>query len=770
MKRFFLLTLLMVVSVPVALSQSTTVTLQVTDAGAQSWNNGSYSVVLKSQQGATNFGPPFNLVGGGTVPNQTQSGTLSATGGASLTLTPNASVLPSQSGWQFSVCPQQGIPTQCFVQTVTIFGASQTVTLTPPTISVNCGPGVNAYADSEVSCSLGGQYYNVTTPTQRQCTASTGTVCNTWTAVGGSSSPKGTTDAGSSTIYLWDPKYNFPGTSQWTCAAGISNGSNIVTTPGTERPFTGNPVRNAVIGDSIWASNAQCGGENSVQVPSIYIALGTITSVDSAHQVHVSNNATATCTVVAQDGCVFVWGPDATASVQAAWVDAGNACGTLVLPAGGIMLHTPPNNTTAVCPGPAAGNDTGSGLTVKGQGPYATMLLMRPDTTFGNVMFQDPLSNQRRTYHDFGVASFVTAPAGAAGTSGFTCFFQCEFYNVWFLNYFPSTSVNFTALTCAGVTNAITECHNNIFLNSGEQSVILGADGVLFYNNQIQNATNCMLVNNGGTVRMHDNVIALCNSQNALTLAAGTTLYSNNDRFNDANAAATVLNISGTFIATNDQINGAGTGTAINCTSGAICNFGGESTTISIGASAGPALNNSAGTVILRNTALSASSGVGLANGATGTVTVKDGNTFLNGITNAAGGVFNGQDGNGVYTGACTGVVTSATTVGLYGLGQFTATTCTSTTVSIGRVMSKPGSVYGLYCTATAGNQAADACTVVKNGVAQTMTCSLNAVTNCFDGATGHVVTFVAGDILGIEVIAGTATTLAGVKGTLVTN
>src|SRR5229473_1781721 len=173
-----LLLLLTIVSLPSLVdAQSTTVTLQVTDAGAQSWNNGSWSVVLVNKPGATPFGPPFNLVAGGTVPNQSQSGSLNGTGGASLTLTPNASIVPSQSVWSFNVCPAQGIPFQCFAQTITIVGASQTVTLVPATITVNCGSVVNAYTDSEVSCAVGGQYYNLTLPGQRQCTTSTGTTC-----------------------------------------------------------------------------------------------------------------------------------------------------------------------------------------------------------------------------------------------------------------------------------------------------------------------------------------------------------------------------------------------------------------------------------------------------------------------------------------------------------------------------------------------------------------------------------------------------------------
>src|SRR5246500_2332513 len=164
-------------------AQSTSVTLQVTDAGGQSWNNGSWSVLLVTQIGAPAYGPPFNIVGNGTVPNQSQNGSLNGTGGASLTVTPNASIVPSLSQWQFKVCPAAGIPFQCFVQSFVIAGASQTVTMVPSAVTVNCGPGVNAYADSEVSCGIGGEYYN-TASGGRTCTTATGGSCTAWASTG----------------------------------------------------------------------------------------------------------------------------------------------------------------------------------------------------------------------------------------------------------------------------------------------------------------------------------------------------------------------------------------------------------------------------------------------------------------------------------------------------------------------------------------------------------------------------------------------------------
>src|SRR5258708_2369725 len=120
-----LLLLLTIASFPSLVeAQSTSVTLQATDAGAQTWNNGSWSALLVSQIGASQYGPPFNIIGGGSVPNQSQSGSLSATGGASLTVTPNVSIAPAQSQWQFKGFPGHGVRFQWFSQSVDVVRSS----------------------------------------------------------------------------------------------------------------------------------------------------------------------------------------------------------------------------------------------------------------------------------------------------------------------------------------------------------------------------------------------------------------------------------------------------------------------------------------------------------------------------------------------------------------------------------------------------------------------------------------------------------------------
>jgi len=150
MKRSFGAGFLVLLWATLCQGQSTSVTLQVTDLDVQTWNNGKWSVQLTSPPGVPCCN--YNILGTNTpVPNQQQSGALSGTGGASLTVTPNTSIAPAGTQWTFQVCPQAS-PSPCFQQSFTITGAAQTVTINPPAIRINLQNPVvkvTAYQDIE---------------------------------------------------------------------------------------------------------------------------------------------------------------------------------------------------------------------------------------------------------------------------------------------------------------------------------------------------------------------------------------------------------------------------------------------------------------------------------------------------------------------------------------------------------------------------------------------------------------------------------------------
>src|SRR5271166_6478513 len=169
-------------------AQSTAVTFQVTDADAQSWNNGTWTVQLV----APPTGPqPTQFVISGTttvVPNQQQSGVMSSTGAGSVTLTPDTSIAPSGTQWAFNFCPQT-LPAPCLQQLYTITGTTQALTVTPPGIRISIsGIGTRAYLDIEVTgANIGSQYYNLNDSTIHLCTMFV--VNCVWTSIGTSLIP-----------------------------------------------------------------------------------------------------------------------------------------------------------------------------------------------------------------------------------------------------------------------------------------------------------------------------------------------------------------------------------------------------------------------------------------------------------------------------------------------------------------------------------------------------------------------------------------------------
>jgi beta-glucanase (GH16 family) len=167
----------------VAYGQTTTVTLQVTDAGAQTWNNGTYTVKLLSTAGGV---PPQTFYLGSTAMTAAQvlqTGSLNGSGGATLTLGQTVAIAPVTTTWQYVVCPQA--TAACYTASQTAVGSTQTVTLTPTAISVPPGNTNLVYSTAEVSNpQVGSTVYLIGTGLQT-CTAVTGPSCTAWN--GGSS-------------------------------------------------------------------------------------------------------------------------------------------------------------------------------------------------------------------------------------------------------------------------------------------------------------------------------------------------------------------------------------------------------------------------------------------------------------------------------------------------------------------------------------------------------------------------------------------------------
>lgn len=126
--------------------------------------------------------------------------------------------------------------------------------------------------------------------------------------------------------------------------------------------------------------------------------------------------------------------------------------------------------------------------------------------------------------------------------------------------------------------------------------------------------------------------------------------------------------------------------------------------------------------------------------------------------------------GSGWLTGTCTGTMTASQTNGLYGAGTQTVA-CGSTTITLGQPMYRAGVARNLNCTAGTGGvgSGSGVVTALKNhngtNATQAITATFGTGTTASD--TTHTFSFVAGDILGIQVTSAGSETLANVSCTL---
>jgi len=114
--------------------------------------------------------------------------------------------------------------------------------------------------------------------------------------------------------------------------------------------------------------------------------------------------------------------------------------------------------------------------------------------------------------------------------------------------------------------------------------------------------------------------------------------------------------------------------------------------------------------------------------------------------------------------GTCTGVANASVTNSLYGTGpNITTTTCASMTSTLGTgiPMTRAATLSSLFCKSTATTVSV-ACTIMVNGGASTLTCTMTAATACQDFA--HTVAVVPGDLVSERIVTGAAETGANIK------
>jgi hypothetical protein len=278
------------------------VTATITDSDSQTWNNGTYLITFVAGSGHS----PSEYTVNGTPFTQTLNGTLSNAGVLTVTLTDLSTISPSGGSWRFQLCPNASVPCSSIVTTAVVGAA--------PNLSAVLSAGVVAprfatsaiaygYLDGEVTPTPqpGGSYFNVTNSVTRVWTGSA------WINGGGISMGSHVTNAA-----------NFGLVQDYFISnASVTSGQSIVTCPSNNCNF----LTTAAVGNIMQGGNLASG-----QI----LNTGTITSVDSNSQVHVSTTASAT----ASGNMEFAWGVDNTTALSNAWTASRQACSFLYIPQG----------------------------------------------------------------------------------------------------------------------------------------------------------------------------------------------------------------------------------------------------------------------------------------------------------------------------------------------------------------------------------------------------------------------------------------------------
>jgi hypothetical protein len=731
--------------------------------------------------------------------------------GGGIVLQDNTLVTPASTQWTFTIDspgipPPQGFGPQTFTSAITISGASQSISTTlnaaalaqgaslgrggisivtvpfsaTPNFAYTSGSTETSFSiqltgnvtSSTISGSfVGGSdaqliicqdatgsrtfafppgFLNVPTisATANSCTAGTWVFCGT---VGGAAcpatswqntdiSPAGGFNQGVAVI---DPlTFGVKADGHAVPDASTTITSNIVTCPNLDCNF----LTTAVVGQRVFANK----GFNGCTAGAYIIpASTTITSIDSDSQIHVSNNASVTCTALAR----LVWGDvDQNTTGTGPWQTAWNAF-ILALNHGPALLKIP-CSLSLIDAGIGGGSDA-HGIyipTIAGCGPSTSILAVTADYSWTAVSiganntelfgFSSPGSFVAQPYtHDFvvdGSGENTNCPASAKTLLNLSN----QSYlatNVYANNLCPingnllcfnlgSTSVyiNLQSDFCGQPCMALvaggqpTNLYQLFCGDSNQGMAITGAGTVNSYGSSWGASGGCgqgLPVGNGGAIIFNsygDNISATVN------MAAGS-------RFNGE----------GDFIA------------ATNC-----------------GAGNGAFTFSGVATVALKDSRVTPSGTTTLDFVGTGTVIDQGGNTFTPGTVGVgtAGSLTLQADGHSLK-GTCTGVGTAASTLGLYGTGpNVTLTTCTSAAIGTGMAMSGPRTLLGLFVTATAAgtNAASGVVTVLVNGAASTITCTIGTGTSCADGL--HTVAVNDGDLVSIRFTTQAADTLAGVK------
>jgi hypothetical protein len=771
--RLFILLLLLSFGITTQ-AQTTNVSATITDAGGQTWNNGTY--VFNFNTGGQN--PPFANNGSPYTPTPI-SGNLDGTGSFSSIAVPSSSTItPTGTKWNITVCPQA--TSTCFTAVgLTITGASQTISASviPPAISINPVPGATAYVDAEVNATkIGVHYYNLTNSVDRVCTTVVANACTVWANAGG-----GVTLAGPNQAVQFNDNGALGGEAQFaydkvahrlslsTAGGLVVNGQNTCMQDGTNCQllplgFGANVVVAAVQqGGSMLMDvctvtsgtpNISCTGAlwNSSMVG--YLVRANTQSNGNAfatncvvQSVTNATNAVVNCNASYSSGAASIglYPRDETSTINSAIGTAFTVanCGAVLIPRGVYLITSAFANLTAGIPSSCSNFGNGSGPffymvgfpdTIQGKG---VNLVIPADFDWTTCTGSNGscFDNMRWSSLSIIGQDFVNVPASAANKTVTTA--SAQNFGVHHIGS-PTAQTNFFAFRLLGNGASCLRC---VFDNTGP--VDWGGNfgtfsGYIEGSSYLRMGANSTLQISGNGTQINGVEFYAGGAQ--IFCSQGSVFASNT-----ISAASTIFR---------------------SATTSADIYFDGCKTSASSSANTFFATGGNLLTVHATHSRISGTS----THMFNGPVNYFDdgGNTIASTVGDLASwtiasSVAGGSGDN--INGACTGVATASQTLGLYGTGpNVTASTCTSTTIGSGYLMKSRGQIYGLVGNATAGgvNASSGLVTVIKNGADQTMTMTFGTGTTA--QTTTNPVSFVPGDLISFKFTTQAAETLAGVK------
>jgi hypothetical protein len=291
MRRFLVLLALLFCAVP-SFAQTTSVSGTITDAGGQAWASGTIQFVFRP----SNSNPTGQYFQGGvpfdkntTVPSAPLP--LDGTGSFSALAVPdNATITPSGSTFNVTVCPAATTP--CLTKSLTITGATLNISaqIVPPAINLNLTVpflGARAYTDAEVSGAAPGTlYFNNTDNRIHVCLLAGFPPC-TWF-------PLNSGSVNSVTVGSLPPLFN-------------TTNIGTATDPNFQFSRINEPQ------DLVYATPCGIGGTPTFRslCSSDFSSAGIVTSVEGTpNQIDVCPTGTPTCSIAPRSGDVTIQFPN----------------------------------------------------------------------------------------------------------------------------------------------------------------------------------------------------------------------------------------------------------------------------------------------------------------------------------------------------------------------------------------------------------------------------------------------------------------------------